>query len=304
MLLAAALPAAALVFAGCGRSGPAVASSSGAGVVKLQVVAAENFWGSIAAQLAGSRASVRSIIVNPGADPHTYQPSAGDARAMVGANVALVNGLGYDSWASQLLQASPQPGRIVIDAGHALGLPNGSNPHRWYYPQDVRTIVSRITASYQKLDPADAAYFGAQKQAFETRALARYDALRREIRSKYGGVAVGYSESIFQGLGEDLGLKLLTPRSFARAIAEGTDVTAQDKQAVDAQAREGRIKVWVFNSQNVTPDVQRVNQIANERHIPIATVTETLSPPTDNFEQWQVVELEGLIRALHGATGR
>jgi len=173
ILLAAALPAAALAFAGCGRSGPAVASSSGAGAVKLQVVAAENFWGSIAAQLAGSRASVRSIIVNPGADPHTYQPSAGDARAMVGANVALVNGLGYDSWASQLLQASPQPGRIVIDAGHALGLPNGSNPHRWYYPQDVRTIVSRITASYQKLDPADAAYFAAQKQSFETRALAR-----------------------------------------------------------------------------------------------------------------------------------
>ena len=75
---------------------------------------------------------------------------------------------------------------------------------------------------------------------------------------------VGYSESIFQGLGEDLGLKLLTPSSFAKAIAEGTDVTAADKQTVDAQAREHLIKVWVFNSQNVTPDVQRVNQIARD----------------------------------------
>jgi zinc/manganese transport system substrate-binding protein len=192
----------------------------------------------------------------------------------------------------------------VIDVGDVLGLRSGSNPHRWYYPADVHTIISRITASYQKLDPADAAYFAARKQAFETQGLARYDALRAEIRSKYGGAPVGYSESIFQGLGEDLGLKLLTPERFVKAIAEGTDVTAQDKQTVDAQAREGKIRLWVFNSQNVTPDVQRVNQIARERHIPIATVTETLSPPTDSFQQWQVAELEGLIRALHGATGR
>jgi zinc/manganese transport system substrate-binding protein len=164
--------------------------------------------------------------------------------------------------------------------------------------------VDQIVADYDRLDPAGAAYFAQQRQTFETRDLARYDALRREIRSRYAGVPVGYSESIFQPLGEDLGLKLITPYSFAKAIAEGTDVTAQDKQSVDAQARDRRLDVWVFNSQNVTPDVQRVNQIAREEHIPIATVTETLSPASDSFEQWQVAELEGLQRALHQATGR
>ena len=73
---------------------------------------------------------------------------------------------------------------------------------------------------------------------------------------------------------------------------------------MDEQARKRLIKIWVFNSQNVTPDVQRVNEIARERRIPIATVTETLSPAGDSFEQWQVAELEGLARALHEATGR
>ena len=115
---------------------------------------------------------------------------------------------------------------------------------------------------------------------------------------------VGYSESIFQPLGEDLHLKLMTPYSFAKAVAEGGEVTAQDKQTVDAQASDRVIKVWIFNSQNVTPDVQRVNQIARERQIPIATVTETLSPESTTFEQWQVAELEGLIDALRRATGR
>jgi zinc/manganese transport system substrate-binding protein len=134
--------------------------------------------------------------------------------------------------------------------------------------------------------------------------LARYDALLKQIRARYAGVPVGYSESIFQPLGEALGLKLLTPYSFAKAIAEGTEVTAQDKQAVDRQASNRQIKVWVFNSQNVTPDVQRVNELARAAHIPITTVTETLSPASDSFEQWQVAELEGLERALHEATGR
>ena len=115
---------------------------------------------------------------------------------------------------------------------------------------------------------------------------------------------IGYSESIFQPLGEDLGLKLMTPYSFAKAIAEGTDVTAQDKQTVDMQARDRQIKVWIFNTQNLTPDVQRVNQIVAERQIPVASVTETLSPASDSFEQWQVSQLERLMRALGQATGR
>jgi len=103
-------------------------------------------------------------------------------------------------------------------------------------------------------------------------------------------------------LGEQLGLKLLTPYSFAKAIAEGTEVTAQDKQAVDAQVQNHQIKVWIFNSQNVTPDVERVNQLAAENHIPITTVTETLSPASDSFEQWAPERLGRL--PADGRTGR
>src|SRR5438552_16701358 len=141
-------------------------------------------------------------------------------------------------------------------------------------------------------------------QAFRTTGLARYDALRQQIRARFAGTPVGYSESIFQPLGQALGLRLLTPYSFAKAISEGTDVTAADKQTVDAQARRDQIKVWVYNSQNATPDVQRVNQLARAARIPIATVTETLSPAAVSFEQWHAAQLRRLEQALHQATGR
>jgi hypothetical protein len=37
--------------------------------------------------------------------------------------------------------------------------------------------------------------------------------------------------------------------------------------------------VWVYNSQNATPDIQAINALCKQHHIPVATVTETLAPP-------------------------
>jgi zinc/manganese transport system substrate-binding protein len=289
-----------LTACGGGSAGPAGGSSSG----KLRVVAAENFWGSVASQLGGSKVAVQSIIVNPNTDPHSYEPTASDGVALAKSQMAIVNGIGYDVWASKLIAANPSSSRKVLDVGDLLGLVEGDNPHQWYSPSSVRRVINQIVSDYKQLDPKDSAYFDRQRATFESQGLAVYNKTIATIRARYAGVPVGYSESIFQPLGEALGLKLLTPYSFAKAIAEGTDVSAADKQTVDAQAQNRQIKVWVYNSQNATPDVQRVNQLARAAHIPITTITETLSPASATFEQWQVAELQNLRRALHQATGR
>jgi len=117
-------------------------------------------------------------------------------------------------------------------------------------------------------------------------------------------VPVGASESIFALLAPALGLHLITPPSFLNAISEGTEVTAQDTSTTERQITGHAIKVWVYNAQNVTPEIQRLNGLARANRIPIATVTETLSPAGDSFEQWQVHQLRGLQAALHETTGR
>ena len=291
----------AALLAGCGGS---TAAGDGSSSGRLQVVAAENFWGSIASQLGGSKVQVQSIIVNPSTDPHSYEPTASDGVALARSQMAIVNGTGYDVWASKLLGANPSSSRTVLNVGNLLGLKEADNPHQWYSPSSVLRVIDRIVADYKKLDPKNAAYFARQRTVFESQGMSEYNRLITQIRSRYAGVPVGYSESIFQPLGAALGLKLMTPSSFAKAIAEGTDVSAQDKQTVDAQAQDRKINVWIFNSQNATPDVQRVNQLARAAHIPITTITETLSPASATFERWQAAELESLQRALQEATGR
>jgi len=292
----------AVLISACG--GAAAGSAGGSSSGKLQVVAAENFWGSIATQLGGSKVAVQSIIVNPNTDPHSYEPTASDGVALAKSQMAIVNGIGYDAWASKLIAANPSTSRKVLNVGDLLGLVEGDNPHQWYSPSSVRRVIDQIVADYKQLDPKDGAYFDQQRTRFETQGLAEYDNMIATIRARYAGVPVGYSESIFQPLGQALGLKLLTPYSFAKAIAEGTDVSAADKQTVDTQAQRHLISVWVYNSQNATPDVQRVNQLARAARIPITTITETLSPASATFEQWQVAELQNLQQALHQATGR
>ncbi|MBN9624274.1 MAG: zinc ABC transporter substrate-binding protein, partial [Actinobacteria bacterium] len=112
LLVAAILATVLLTLAGCGGAGSTAAESG-----KLNVVAAEDFWGSIAEQVGGDRVTVTDIITNPAADPHDYEPTAEDGRALAGAQVSIVNGIGYDEWASKLLAANEEGSRVEVDVG-------------------------------------------------------------------------------------------------------------------------------------------------------------------------------------------
>ena len=270
----------------------------------LRVVAAENMWGSIAAQLGGNRVQVTSVITNPATDPHDYEPTAVDARTLAGAQMVIENGIGYDSWASKLVAANPVSGRVVLDVGDLLGIKAGGNPHRWYSPTDVQRVIRAIVADYTKLDPRDAGYFRQMRAHFETVGLARYKQLIATIERRYHGVPVGASESIFAPLAQALGLQLVTPSSFLKAISEGTEPTVADTTTIGRQIARRQIEVWVYNSQNSTPDVARFTAAARKEGIPVTTITETLSPASATFQSWQVAQLRALAAALHAATGR
>ncbi|HEX4429499.1 MAG TPA: zinc ABC transporter substrate-binding protein [Frankiaceae bacterium] len=260
----------------------------------LRVVAAENFWGSIAQQVGASAVSVTSVITDPAADPHDYEPTPADARAMAGADLVIVNGVGYDPWATTLLAASPGP--IVLNVGDLVGAKDGDNPHLWYNPGDVRMVIAALTEDLQKLDPTGD--FAQQRQRFETVTLHQYNGLIATIKKRYGGTEVGASESIFAMLAPALGLRLVTPPTFLRAISEGSDVSASDKRTIDRQIASRQIKIYVYNSQNATPDVQAQLEQCRAEHIPIASITETMSPATTTYQQWQSTQLAGIQDAL------
>jgi zinc/manganese transport system substrate-binding protein len=267
----------------------------------VRVVAAENFWGSIARQIAGPDAAVTSLVSNPGTDPHSYEPTPADARAIASARLVIVNGIGYDPWAQQLLDADNASGRVVLDVGALVGVPAGGNPHQWYAHGAVLKVIDRVARDLATVDPRHRTGYEARARSLVASGLAEYNALTTETRRTYAGVAIGGSESIVAVWASALGLRLVTPRSFVDAIAEGSEPTASDKATVDAQIKRHEIAVFVFNSQNLTPDVQRLVGEARSARIPVVAVTETLVPEGATFQQWQVRELRELLAALEKA---
>ncbi len=288
------------VATGCGTN---AAATTPAGAHKvIEVAAAENFWGNLAAQVGGSHVSVTSIITDPNADPHSYEPTASDGRSVAMAAMVIDNGVGYDGWAPKLLAADPGP-RTVLDVGKVLGLEGGANPHRWYDPGDVTRVIAAMAADYSKIDPADAGLFSAQAARTEQVGLAPFNHLVAQIKGRYAGTPVGASESIFSLLAPALGLNLITPASFLKTISEGSDVSAADKSTIDDQIAHHRIKLYVYNSQNTTPDVNAQLAECRRAGIPTTTITETLTPARHSFQEWQTRQLQGILDALDKTAG-
>ena len=268
---------------------------------RLRVVAAESSWGSIAAQLGGDRVEVTSIVDNPAADPHDYEPTAVDARAVATARLVIVNGAGYDPWAAKLAKANPVGGRAKLTVGDLVGVRAGGNPHLWYSPDDVQAVIRRIVADYIRLDPRAAAYFRRRASLFESQRLAAYARAIDEIARLHRGVPVGASESIFAPLATALGLRLVTPAPFLSAVSEGAEPTAADIATAERQIDRREIAVWVVNSQNSTPDVARLTTAAHDHGIPVVTITETPTPAGVTFQGWQARQLRALAAALRRA---
>lgn len=301
MAVAAALLVVATSACSAASTAPPTSGAGGAGRA-ISVVAAENDWASIASQIGGTHVRVTSIINDPNADPHVYEPTPADGRAVASAGLVWSNGIGYDTWMAKLLAADPGK-RAVLKVGAVIGVGDGANPHRWYNPGDVQRVIAAYVADLSRLDPGDAGYFAAQARQFNEVALKDYNGLVAGIRATYGGTPVGASESIFSMLAPALGLKVLTPEAFLRAISNGTDVSAGDKAITDGQIRNRLIKVYVYNSQNTTPDIQAQVAQCRALGIPTATITETLTPASASYQEWQSGQLRGIEAALARAVG-
>jgi len=262
----------------------------------ISLVTAENFWGSIASSIGGRFVDVKSIINNPNIDPHSYEPTAGDARAFAGANIAIVNGVGYDPWATRLLAADTV--RNVINVGTLLNLANDANPHRWYNPGDVHTIVNTLVTVLSSQQPSEHRYFADQADNFLSKSLASFHQIQANIERQFSGTPVGASESIFAMLAPSLHLRLVTPPNFLRAVSEGGDISPVDIATINRQITRRAIWVYVYNSQNATPDVQRQLELCRAHQIPIVSITETLQPATATFATWQTSQIKSLYSAL------
>ncbi len=282
------------------------ATSHPASTSPIAVVAAENFWGSLVAQLGGNQTSVVSIVSDPNTDPHEYEVNASVARDISNAQFVIVNGVGYDQWASSILQSDGNTGQVVLDVGDLNGVTVGGgiqsgNPHMWYNPVYVNATVAAMYSDLVSIRPSATAYFQAQYAALNV-SLGQLYGEATAIRDKFAGTEVASTESIFVYLANFTHLDLVSPPAFMEAVADGNDPPPQSVVEFQCQLESGDVKILVFNEQTVTPVTDSMKSIAASNNVTVIGITETIQPPTYTFQQWMGAEYLSLYNALNENT--
>jgi zinc/manganese transport system substrate-binding protein len=294
-----ALIAAAGTYAAIEVNSPPASSCTISGG-KIQVVAAENFWGSLVSQIGGTHTNVLSIVTDPNADPHEYETSASNAQAVASACLVIVNGAGYDSWAQRLVSASGSQHQSVLNVQELLNVSPDANPHFWYSPYYVNDTVKAIYRDLVSIDPADSAYY-TQEYASLNASLGVYNARIHEIASQFAGTKVAATEDIFVYLANATRLDLISPPAFMQAVAEGSDPPAASVATFQQQLENGSVNLLVYNQQTVTPLAQNMKALAAQNNIPIVGVTETIQPQDLQFQVWMNAELLALQNGLNAS---
>jgi zinc/manganese transport system substrate-binding protein len=291
--------AAVAVLAACGNSDkPSSAAAASPKVV--DVVAAENFWGDIISQIGGSQVHVDSIISDPNTDPHEYESDTRDAAAISKANFVLENGIGYDDFMDGLLKASPNASREVLSVAKILNVTGDDpNPHIWYDTAQLPQVAAAISGELGKLDPADAATFTANAQTFDT-SLQPITAVIGQIKAKYAGTKIAYTERVPGYLVQAAGLTLGVPATFTQAVEDGTDPSPKDTAAFNGAISSKTVKVLLYNGQVTDSQTTQIKKLATSSGVPIVGVTETLPPTDKDFQAWQLRQAQQILQALGG----
>ena len=265
----------------------------------ISIVAAENFYGDVAQQLAGPDAIVTSILSNPDQDPHLFEASPSVARNLSTAAIVVYNGADYDPWMAKLLAASRSANRKIIIVASLVHKKAGDNPHLWYDPATMPVYAKAVTAALVERDPSHRADYDQRLQAFLV-SLQPLDAKIADLRGKFTGRPVTATEPVFGYMAMALGLKMRNER-FQLAVMNNTEPRASDVAALENDLRKHLVQLLLYNSQASDAAAQRMVRIAQDAKIPVVGVTET-EPAGTTFQDWVMGELNAVAQALSNAS--
>jgi len=273
-----------------GLSAPALANP-------VRVVAAENFWGDVAAQIGGANVVVESILASPDQDPHLFEASTETAKSLAKAQIVIVNGVDYDPWMEKLLGANKAPGRKEILVSALVGRKSGDNPHLWYDPAYVKAAAKSLTSDLEAVDPAHKADYEKGEAAFLD-TLKPLDDKIADMRKRFSGFPITASEPVFGYQAGLIGLKVRNEK-YALAIMNNAEPSASEVAGFENDLKGRKVKAMIYNSQASEPAVQKLVDLAKANGVPVVGVSET-EPPGSNYQSWMLGQLDELDKALSG----
>lgn len=243
----------------------------------LKVLVVESFLADIAQNVAGDRFDVE-VLVPPGTDPHTFQPTPQDVTKIANSQVLIANGAGLEEWLQEIIDNAGGE-RLVIEA--ARGLSGDStrpgDPHFWLDPNYVIHYAEEIRDGYILVDPAGESDY--------TQNTADYILELQELDSWIAGeieqipserrLLVTNHES-FGYFADRYGFQIIG--TIIPNVSTGTSPSAQQLvELIEAIKATGTIAIFLESGTN--PEL--AEQVAREAGIKVIKdlLTHTIAPP-------------------------
>jgi zinc/manganese transport system substrate-binding protein len=286
--------------AGCattdGPRGAAVQQADPAGCPGrvLSVVVSISQWGDLADRLAGACATVTTVLASAAVDPHEFEPGTAAVAAFSGADLVVLNGAGYDQWATDAV-TNLDPAPAVLTAASLAG--NPGNPHLWYDPAVVPRMAAALTARLSALSPRAAGYFAARHHDWVA-GLQPYVTAVATLKAQATGRRYAATETVFDRMAEALGMVDATPPGYRRSVSNGSDPAPGDLQALRTALARHAVDVLIDNIQTSGSLPEQLRADAEAAGVPVVPVTESPPAGSSSFVAWQTAELHSLADAL------
>jgi zinc/manganese transport system substrate-binding protein len=256
---------------------------------KFNVVASFSVLGDMVKNVGGDRIEV-TTLVGPNGDTHVYEPTPADAKAVAGADLVVVNGLGFEGWMDRLIQTSGYKGAVVVaskgveprkmtaEETTEPGAPRlVTDPHAWQDLHNGQLYVRNIAEGLAKLDPAGASVYEANAKAYAAR-LAELD---RWVKQEFSAIPRPKRRMItthdaFGYFGAAYGVTILSPEGFSTE----SEASAGDIARLIQQIRKEKITAVFI--ENIS-DPRLMQQIAKESGVTLGgeLYSDALSKPDE-----------------------
>ena len=190
--------------------------SSNPSWAKIDVVASFSILADMVEQVAGDKANV-TAIVGPDADAHLYAPNAGDAIAVTKADLVIINGMGFETWSTSLIETSGTKATIAIATQgiEPLLVEGAIDPHAWNSLTNGIIYINNIQAALTAASPANAAIFKKNADAYRTKLMALHNRALADIdKLPLDKRVVVTAHDAFGYLASAYGLTFLAPQGI------------------------------------------------------------------------------------------
>ncbi|MBT1176319.1 zinc ABC transporter substrate-binding protein [Bifidobacterium callimiconis] len=257
------------------------------------MVASINQWGMLAKEIGGDKVSVTSILGTTNVDAHDFEPQTSDIATISKATVLIVNGAGYDEWATKATTAAD----TVVNAADTVGASDGDNPHLWF-SSDARTAVAKeIADAYGKADPSAKTYFS-QRLATWKKSESELEKTMAVFSKEHPNATYAATESVAYYLMSDLKLTDVTPQSYTQAMLNDSEPAPADIQKMQKTLTSKTASLLINNPQEESDMTAMITKAADDAGVPVVDVTEQVPDNATGLIAWMNSLISQFDKAL------